>query len=135
MAENDELLTTSFKPTNDKLYPSKWLKIGSKIIEIINNKLNIQQSPGSFGTNIDYLIIKRIKCGNINTNFNLPLNSKILLNNYSIYYPSVVPITCDIGYKAEPINLKCQLNGKWEWEGRMFKMNFSAFPFTFSWRF
>eukprot|EP00483_Globobulimina_turgida_P002852 UN02857 len=36
--------------------------------------------------------------------------------NYSVYYPSTVPIVCDSGFKAESVNLKCNLNGKWMWD-------------------
>ena len=116
ISENEEILSTSYKPTNVAPNPSKWLHIGSKIVEVTDNKLSLRQESGSFGTNLDYVIIKRIKCGDINTNFELPQNTKILMNNYSIYYPSTVPIVCDIGFNAEPINLKCNLDGKWMWD-------------------
>ena len=52
----------SFKPTNVTKNPSKWLHIGSKIVEVIDNNLTLRQQPGSFGTNLDFIIIKRIKC-------------------------------------------------------------------------
>ena len=116
ISEKEQLLSASFTPTMNHTNPSKWLHIGSKVIEVTDKNLTIQQKAGSFGTNIDYIIIKRIKCGDITTNFNLPQNTKISISNYSIYYPSTVPIVCDIGFEAEPVNLKCNLNGNWSWD-------------------
>ena len=116
ISENERILSASFKPTNITLNPTKWLHIGSKIVQVIDNNLTLRQQSGSFGTNLDYLIIKRIKCGDINSNFKLPLNTRIPNDNYSIYYPSTVPIVCDIGFTAESVNLKCNLNGKWVWD-------------------
>lgn len=111
------VVTQQFQINKDKAFPPNWLITGNKQIKLEDGNLTLTQLPASYGANLDAITIRRVQCGDISNTFPLPPHA-VIVTDYSVYHPSTVTIICETGFTADPVDLKCDSDGKWKWDIR-----------------
>jgi len=115
LVEDIEIVSQFFEFNDTVPFNPNWPGFGSAEIQLNDGRLTLQQKQGSYGSNLDLIKIRRIKCGPIPDALTLPPHAIPENPNYSIYSPSTVAIVCEKGYSAESIDLECDGDGNWKW--------------------